>query len=628
MGFDFDVSELWSPKTCANFFALNARIGEGVSVHEIQSANLLQQTSAAFHDSQITSVKETISFTPLARTSTSFSGLGNQKTVSENSVKPPRLSLQIGQRVTTTIQSLKSPKSCKSPQNPEQPRRASTERLQDNLSLQYDILSAVNTGPYVLKNGAQLLDWIFPEATERFSVQSGTCVAQAASQRRRCAKTIADKRIIARQIADARSRIERLAKLKYPEEATECFKELDAIQNLIFCKRFHRKIAWQEVIASKNSQSAKANASQKKHPPSTKLSKTINTQPSQRPKWKGHIQNLKPYRPKSSGTDDLKHIMRVVSKALLPTELKPGRIYVYWIEGNFGCRKIGLTYREVDVRFQEWVKQCGHKVNRVYPLETDNVGLIQHASRLEKIIHAEFISHRYTEQCGKCGKKHKEWFQASDEHIRAVIKKWSDWIATDPYQEIKNDHLGSSEWHLKKQHSVDLKSLCQPLEYTVPKPLPKSRKSVTHALRRSSRLANKRASQGNNASQRPLPLSDDGWSDIEPELETKSHPKVIQGDNIQSTSKAPDQPEVNEEVKTEEKPKTKLEQESKTEAKPKIETEHDETARERVSQESSKPSQTSKVKAEVTIKNEASSAAVSVDVAGCFRASVRVTQLS
>ena len=420
MGFDFDVSELRSPETCANFFAVNARIEEAVSVHEVQIDNLLQQTSTAFHDSQVTSVRETIPFT----------------------------------------------------------------------------------------------------------------------------------------------------------------------------------LAWQDVIASKNSQSAKANANQHKQSLATKLSKAIDTQPTQHPKSKGHIQNLIPYRPKSTGTNDLKHIMNVVSKALLPSELKYGRIYVYWIKGNFGSRKIGLTKREVDARFQEWEKLCGHKVNRVYPLETDNVGLVQHASRLEKIIHAELASRRYTEQCGNCGMKHKEWFQASDEHIRAVIKKWSDWIVTDPYQEIKNDHLGSSEWHLKKQHSDILKSLCQPLDYAVPKPLPKRGNIVTYNLRRSARLAKKRAAQGNTTTQQPLPHSDDGWSDAEPELETKSHPESKQKEKLQSESGASEQHEANGEVKTESNPKTKLKQESKTKQKAEVKTERDKTENKCVAQESIKPSQTPKVKAE------------------------------
>ena len=344
--------------------------------------------------------------------------------------------------------------------------------------------------------------------------------------RRRFTITVSTKEIIENQINDAQGCIERLANLEYPLDASECCKELNAIRNLIFCKRSHSKFVWENVIGCRNTQTTCKNlkAKKKKSRSANCSAKSTRARPSRTRKPQNHIQNLQPCVPESAGHDIVKHLVKTVSRDLLPeTELKPGRIYVYWVD-NFGRWKIGTTKRAVAVRLKEWERQCQHKFQLVYPLETDNVGLIPRAKRLEKIIHAELIDYRYTEQCVGCGQKHGEWFQLQDEHVRAVIKKWRDWIATEPYENV------GSKWRLKDQHRSVLKSLCQSLEYNGPKHDLGDRKylPVKSKVRRSKRIAQKRAVQEQETDQRRPLSSEKDLSEIKSIFEGKNELEIAE----------------------------------------------------------------------------------------------------
>ncbi len=164
-----------------------------------------------------------------------------------------------------------------------------------------------------------------------------------------------------------------------------------------------------------------------------------------------YLPKFLPYKPreatKSSTTEWLK---KQISKPLLPTELASGWLYVYWNCASFGFVKIGYTTKDVHQRVKRWGAQCKHDA----ALQTCS-DKVPHVRRLEQIVHAEFKDFRYCEKnCPGCYGKHTEWFQPPRDLLRnKAIKKWMEWMLTEPYEEIQG------VWRLKPHHAENLNEL-------------------------------------------------------------------------------------------------------------------------------------------------------------------------
>jgi len=156
------------------------------------------------------------------------------------------------------------------------------------------------------------------------------------------------------------------------------------------------------------------------------------------------------------------HIRITMNKPLGVKALRSGFLYVYRHVGEKDFFKIGYSTVGAQQRIKRWEKQCGHETEVVYPSNDAEGFRIGNVYRLEQLIHAELRDYRYREEgCEGCGKNHVEWFKVGEEHIRAVIEKWVDWIQEKPYEE-KNDI-----WRLEKQQKREVGVMCTPLKASV-----------------------------------------------------------------------------------------------------------------------------------------------------------------
>lgn len=128
--------------------------------------------------------------------------------------------------------------------------------------------------------------------------------------------------------------------------------------------------------------------------------------------------------------------------------------------------KIGRA-NNVHRRMNEWTRQCGYNLSlvRFYPyvpstnpspaaspvrkpglypdlsrpaaerLVSDQVRKVQHAHRVERLIHLELAGCRVKKDCQACGKEHREWFEidATETGVKGVdevIRRWVRWAET------------------------------------------------------------------------------------------------------------------------------------------------------------------------------------------------------
>ena len=363
---------------------------------------------------------------------------------------------------------------------------------------------------------ADVLETFFSRSVmERFAEYPGLCVG-ITKKSAPCTNRIAKAK---RTIAEAS--IQRLSELRIHSQVEAYTTELKSIADLIFC-HFHKGPARAQIdpksgrLLDSPTYSSKLDALIPDLPDQGKGDEncipTIVPSPQYTQTFYRYIQVLSPYRTKIAAKYSIQeNLMRVISNPLTPTELKTGSIYAYWFQPNFGNRKIGWTRGAVQTRMRGWERDCKHHVELVYPSPGSKQVYVPHASRLEKLIHAELHAYRRIEECCKgCGRKHIEWSTATDEHITRVIEKWTLWMEKKPYEKTvlidasdsswSDSGIGKnqvSEWKLKRKFVSTLADLCKPLPLIDPlsKPLIGSAgsKVVRQAPRRSSRVAAKRA---------------------------------------------------------------------------------------------------------------------------------------
>ncbi|EXK26322.1 hypothetical protein FOMG_17067 [Fusarium oxysporum f. sp. melonis 26406] len=138
-----------------------------------------------------------------------------------------------------------------------------------------------------------------------------------------------------------------------------------------------------------------------------------------------------------------------ILRELYDIDQRHGQVYMYEVEGNQGFVKIGYTTRSVEERLQEWDFDCNRASKVLYPISLSTAAAIPNARRVEALCHAELDHRRITIYCHGCLKQHLEWFEIPSTEAIAVIQKWSDWMATRPYQstQLRN----KTKWTIKEE---------------------------------------------------------------------------------------------------------------------------------------------------------------------------------
>jgi hypothetical protein len=102
---------------------------------------------------------------------------------------------------------------------------------------------------------------------------------------------------------------------------------------------------------------------------------------------------------------------------------------------------------------------------------------VDHAYRVECLIHAELVERAMLlERCPRCRQRHNshgEWFDVEERHAIAVIRKWSEWMGSSPYEEKRSTGISQkkspkasaeTKWRLRTlDHDVVMK-ICWPVE--------------------------------------------------------------------------------------------------------------------------------------------------------------------
>ncbi|KZF22292.1 DUF1766-domain-containing protein [Xylona heveae TC161] len=126
-----------------------------------------------------------------------------------------------------------------------------------------------------------------------------------------------------------------------------------------------------------------------------------------------------------------------------------GYVYLYEVEGNNEFVKIGYTGRTPDVRHEEWEFTCNRVPKALYPVPFDPKMKVPNARRVEALCHAELRHRQIRHYCKLCDKQHLEWFEISPAEAIAIIRKWSEWMRTQPYRllSLRNKDM----WILKHE---------------------------------------------------------------------------------------------------------------------------------------------------------------------------------
>jgi len=303
--------------------------------------------------------------------------------------------------------------------------------------------------------------------------------------------------------------LDTLSELEVGANSTTCAEELAAFVDLTFCGRHHRRQAqariegWKKktsVIKDSVTSPAPSNSpvkserspgrhgelqlipDERERDVKNEISTARCTSPHPRdmlPPWSlrydlrptsARIRNMKKYEAEPryyhrspSTIISVDHCLsQTMNKPLGVTALKSGFLYVYRLCGEADFFKIGYTTVGVAHRVSQWEKQCGHKAEVVYPSTEVEEIPIRNVQRIEQLIHAELKACRYREEgCQGCGKNHIEWFKVGEQHLRAVIAKWVDWIQGGQYTEE------NCIWKLKTQQKKEMDRMCTPLQATI-----------------------------------------------------------------------------------------------------------------------------------------------------------------
>lgn len=176
-----------------------------------------------------------------------------------------------------------------------------------------------------------------------------------------------------------------------------------------------------------------------------------------------YIQTFSPFHPRGFEYLSVRQAIRkVLEKPLKESELEEKYLYIYWFSGNFGHVKIGVT-DNVPNRLKSWEEKCKHTAQEHLQHPAGQRKVVKYAERVEQLVHMELKEVRFEEaKCQGCGGRHIEWFRTSAEHAAKVIKKYSAWMESNPFEYDPRTY----KWRLSSRiGEAKIREFCEPIVF-------------------------------------------------------------------------------------------------------------------------------------------------------------------
>jgi hypothetical protein len=130
------------------------------------------------------------------------------------------------------------------------------------------------------------------------------------------------------------------------------------------------------------------------------------------------------------------YIASKIHKSLSIGNRESGYIYVFQAENIPEYLKIGYTTISVTERRESLSFGCNRRIKVLFPTPPESAEMVPNAFRVEQLCHAELVDRQVYFDCTGCLSKHGEWFQISAADAIAVVKKWSAWMNSTPYDPV------------------------------------------------------------------------------------------------------------------------------------------------------------------------------------------------
>ncbi|ERF77154.1 hypothetical protein EPUS_08458 [Endocarpon pusillum Z07020] len=134
------------------------------------------------------------------------------------------------------------------------------------------------------------------------------------------------------------------------------------------------------------------------------------------------------------------YIVQAFCPDLTVQQIPSGYIYAFKAKDSRAKNyvRIGVTKDIIDRMKQH--KRCYREYKLIYPLGGQDLIPVDHAHRVERLIHAELVEYAMKlEQCPGSDPKchgHGEWFDVKEDHAIAVIQKWCHVISCSVYEQV------------------------------------------------------------------------------------------------------------------------------------------------------------------------------------------------
>jgi T5orf172 domain len=160
-------------------------------------------------------------------------------------------------------------------------------------------------------------------------------------------------------------------------------------------------------------------------------------------------------------------IAQHLRRDLTQTEIPARYIYAFKVKDPQGKDYVKIGVASNTKRRIKDHKRCYGECHQIYPPQGEESVLVDHASRVESLIHAELVEQAMLlERCPRYQQKHtchSEWFDVEERHAIAVIRKWTEWMNTSPYEKKHIAGMGQ-KWRLKILEQNIMMKLCWPLD--------------------------------------------------------------------------------------------------------------------------------------------------------------------
>lgn len=127
------------------------------------------------------------------------------------------------------------------------------------------------------------------------------------------------------------------------------------------------------------------------------------------------------------------NIQRIIDQKLSEKARSHGYIYVVQANDIEGYLKIGYTTSPVIERLQSLIFDCNRQMKVLFPMPHQSAIMVPNAWQVERLCHAELVDCQVHIDCTACLSEHREWFRISAADAFSVVKKWSAWMDSTPY---------------------------------------------------------------------------------------------------------------------------------------------------------------------------------------------------